>query len=144
MVLGMGILLHVDEQDNRPIYLQIVRQIRDQVGSGTLQPGDELPAIRELADSLGVNLHTVRSAYLRLRDDGIITMRLGRRAKISKPPERTRTSEGKRRDALQQRLDELITDALLEGMATDELRELVDQRLHAVDENSREQHPEGV
>lgn len=131
----MGMLLHVDEQDDRPIYLQIVRQIRDQIGSGTLKPGDELPPIRELADSLAINLHTVRSAYLKLREDGVITMRLGRRAKISKLPERT--SESKRRDALQQRLNELITDALLEGIATDDIRELVDQRLHVVDENSK-------
>jgi GntR family transcriptional regulator len=135
MVVTMGMLLHVDEQDDRPIYLQIVRQIRDQIGSGTLKPGDELPPIRELADSLAINLHTVRSAYLKLREDGVITMRLGRRAKISKLPERT--SESKRRDALQQRLNELITDALLEGIATDDIRELVDQRLHVVDENSK-------
>jgi GntR family transcriptional regulator len=135
MVVAMGMLLHVDEQDDRPIYLQIVRQIRDQIGNGTLKPGDELPPIRELADSLGINLHTVRSAYLKLREDGVITMRLGRRAKISKLPERT--SESKRRDALQQRLNELITDALLEGIATDDIRELVDQRLHVVDENSK-------
>ncbi len=66
-------LLTIDENDNRPIYLQIMAQIREQVGNGTLKAGDELPSVREVADSLNINMHTVRSAYLKLRDQGVIT-----------------------------------------------------------------------
>jgi len=60
--------LSINQHDNRPLYLQIIIQIKEQVGNGTLKPGDELPSVREVADSLGINLHTVRSAYLKLRD----------------------------------------------------------------------------
>ena len=59
--------LSINEDDARPLYLQIVEQIRGQVAGGGLKEGDELPSVRELADSLGINMHTVRSAYLKLR-----------------------------------------------------------------------------
>lgn len=120
-------LLSVNENDNRPIYLQIVYQIKEQVSNGMLHSGDELPSVRELADSLGINMHTVRSAYLKLREQGIITMHLGRRAKIAK-----RTLPFRSPDLtpeLEIRLKELFSDALLSGMSPDELSKLVNQKL---------------
>ena len=77
-------LLTIDKNDARPLYLQIVIQIKEQIRQGTLKPGDELPSVRELAESLGINMHTVRSAYIKLRDQGIINLRLGRRATIAR------------------------------------------------------------
>lgn len=79
-------LLSINEKDSRPIYLQIIGQVKEQVSSGSLHPGDELPSVRELADSLGINMHTVRNAYLKLRDQGIINLRLGRKARIACRP----------------------------------------------------------
>ena len=119
--------LSINEKDARPIYLQIINQVKEQVGNGTLKPGDELPSVRELADSLGINLHTVRSAYLKLRDQGIIELRLGRRAKIARIG---RPSSGK--DAgtqLEQKIRELITDASLMGLSPDEIRDLINRQL---------------
>ena len=55
-------LIYIDEDDSRPIYLQIMFQIKEQIRDGELKPGDELPSVRELADSLGINLHTVHHA----------------------------------------------------------------------------------
>ena len=120
-------LLAIDEKDNRPIYIQIIGQIKEQVGEGTLKPGDELPSVRELADSLGVNMHTVRSAYLKLRDQGIINVRLGRRARIA----RMRKSEpdAELKADIAARFKELITDALLMGMSPDSLQKLVEQQI---------------
>ena len=51
-------LLSINEKDSRPIYLQIIGQIKEQVSNGTLKSGDELPSVRELANSLGINMHT--------------------------------------------------------------------------------------
>ncbi len=118
--------LSINQHDNRPIYLQIINQIKEQVGNSTLKPGDELPSVREVADSLGINLHTVRNAYLKLRDQGIINLHLGRRAKIAKRlPQRHQNLE----TAIQARLKELITDALVQGMQPDDLRKLIDRQL---------------
>ncbi len=120
-------LLSINENGNHPIYLQIISQIKEQVGKGILQPGDELPSVREVADSLGINMHTVRNAYLKLRDQGIINLRLGRRARIvwRQPPVHTTDSEAE----LKVRLKELITDAFLMGLSLDDFHDLVNQQL---------------
>jgi GntR family transcriptional regulator len=127
------VLLSINENDNRPIYLQIITQIKEQVGNGTLQPGEELPSIREVADSLGINMHTVRSAYLKLRDQGIINLRLGRRARIARrrPPAHNVDSEAD----LKIRLKELTTDALLMGLSLDDFRNLINQQLDQLKED---------
>jgi len=125
--------LSIDNKDNRPIYLQIIGQIKEQVGKGTLQPGDELPSVREVAESLGINLHTVRSAYLKLRDQGIINLRLGRKATIARRQTEVRNMYSE--EELVLKLKELITDALLMGISADEFRELTNQQLQQLTEN---------
>lgn len=122
-------LLSIDEKDGRPIYLQIISQIKEQVGKGTLKPGDELPSVRELANSIGINMHTVRNAYLKLRDQGIINLRLGRRAKITamQPPATAAAEAG-----LKARLNELITDALLMGYSPEDFLKLASKQLEEI------------
>lgn len=127
--------LSINEKDERPIYLQLVNQIKEQVSKGTLKPGDELPSVRDAANSLGINLHTVRSAYLRLRDEGLIDLRLGRRAHISKEPG---TAEKRGGESLKLRLRELATDALLKGFAPDDVRGLVNEVLEDIEADRKE------
>jgi len=118
--------LSIDTKSERPIYLQIVLQIKEQVRKGDLKAGDELPSVRELAESLGVNMHTVRFAYLRLRDQGILNLRLGRRAIINKiitPSNKTGVES-----EIQGRLDEITTDALLMGLTSSDLHKLLAQQ----------------
>lgn len=119
--------LSIDEKDFRPLYLQIIVQIKEQIGNGTLRPGDELPSVRELADTMGINLHTVRNAYLKLRDQGIITLRLGRRARIASTIP-TEPPEGLEADIVAP-LREVIADALVKGISPGRFREIVDEQL---------------
>jgi len=131
-------LISIDEQLGNPIYLQIVRQVKEQVQSGVLKSGDELPSVRELAGSLGINLHTVRNAYQKLREWGIVNMRLGRRAKIAKLPGLTSAKEvqinfKKRFEVLVDELKALIIDAYLSGISTDEFRKLVEVELEQIE-----------
>ena len=56
---------------------QLKQQIAWQIASGKLKPGDHLPALRQLAQQLAINLHTVRSAYLMLEMDGLVETRQG-------------------------------------------------------------------
>jgi GntR family transcriptional regulator len=118
--------ISINENDNRPIYVQIINQIKAQVRSGALQPGDELPSVREAADSLRINMHTVRSAYLKLRDQGIIKLHLGRRAIIA---QQLSQRHANLETEIKARLNELITDALLTGIPLDDLRKLINQQL---------------
>lgn len=69
--------LHVSTHDGVPIYRQIVRQITHLVASGRLKPGEELPAIRALAEQLVINPNTVARAYKELEHAGIVVSRMG-------------------------------------------------------------------
>jgi GntR family transcriptional regulator len=120
-------LISINENDSRPIYQQLAGQVREHVSKGILKPGDTLPSVRELSDSLGVNLHTVRRAYLLLRDQGIIDLRLGRKARISRRKLTPLTSDAM--NEIQVRLEELITDALLLGISPEDLANMVDRQL---------------
>lgn len=120
-------LITINERDSRPLYLQITNQVKEQVSNGLLPPGTELPSVRELADSLDINMHTVRSAYLKLRDDGIIRLRLGRRAIINRS--RQPQSDFELAAGIETRLKEVVTDALLTGMAPEDLRKLLTKQL---------------
>jgi GntR family transcriptional regulator len=121
--------LSINEKDSRPIYLQIINQVKEQVGNGALKPGSELPSVRELAQSLGINLHTVRSAYLKLRDQGIIELRLGRKARIAhlQTPLSSRDAAAR----LRQSIKELVTEAQLAGLSRESLHRLIDQQMDA-------------
>jgi GntR family transcriptional regulator len=119
-------LISIDKNDARPLYLQIVIQLKEQIRRGTLKQGDELPSVRELADTLDINMHTVRSAYIKLREQGIINLALGRRATIArmKQPENKRATEAE----ITARLEELTTDALLMGLKTEEIQRILNEQ----------------
>lgn len=70
-------LLHVSTQNDSTLLSQLRQQITWLIAKGQLKPGDQLPSIHHLADHLGINLHTVRSAYKKLEEDGLVQIRQG-------------------------------------------------------------------
>lgn len=133
-------IVSIDEGDSRPIYVQIMAQIKEQIRTGILKPGDELPSVRELAASLGINLHTVHRAYQKLRDQGIIYLRLGQRARIAKPRELPVNQE-EVESLLTGRLNELITEAFHLGLSPKDFRKLVDGLLKEQEEGGKHEAP---
>jgi len=75
--------LSVDTGSATPLFEQLVAGIRAQVIDGSLSQGERLPAARELAESLEVNVHTVLRAYQVLRDEGFLDLRRGRGAVVA-------------------------------------------------------------
>ena len=71
-------VLTISQADARPMYLQIVEQIRHRVAVGDWLPGQEIPSIRALAVDLQVSVITVKRAYLELEHAGVIVQRQGR------------------------------------------------------------------
>jgi DNA-binding LacI/PurR family transcriptional regulator len=70
--------LQIDPNASLPIVAQIQQQITWLLASGTLKAGDRLPPIRELAEQLGVHMHTIRFAYQHLESEGLVSTRRGR------------------------------------------------------------------
>ena len=69
--------VRLDEKDARPLYVQIMDEIRRALVRGTLQPEDALPSVRELAVELVVNPRTVSQAYQELEREGVVYVRRG-------------------------------------------------------------------
>ena len=65
-------LLQIDFKSGKPVYLQLVDQIRYAAASGGLKVGEPLPSIRPLAEELRVNRNTVAKAYAELENQGVI------------------------------------------------------------------------
>lgn len=112
--------IQISASDGVPIYQQIVSQVRYLIAAGRLQPGDELPPIRVLAEQLTVNPNTVARAYLELEHAGIVTKRHGSGTYVSE----TRSSVPQREKIriLSKRVDALLAEA---GQLDVELSELV-------------------
>ncbi len=121
-------LIRIDLHSGVAIYLQIMDRIKHLVATGALQPGDQLPTIRQLSVDLRVDPNTVAHAYRELDREGIISTQQGRGTFISEHPDRARLSQ-MRRD----RLSVIVGDALLEalslGYAEEEIRGTFEARL---------------
>lgn len=70
-------LVNLDPRDARPLYLQIMDEVRRALVVGTLRAEDPLPSVRELASQLGVNPRTVSQAYGELEREGVVYVRRG-------------------------------------------------------------------
>jgi len=70
-------LIKIDQTSGRPVYLQIVDQVKHAVAVGKLAPDSRLPTIRQLAAELVINPNTIAKAYRQLESEGIIASRPG-------------------------------------------------------------------
>jgi GntR family transcriptional regulator len=93
--------LLISQADRRPMYLQIIEQIRRRIAVGDWPPGYELPSIRALAAGVQVSVITVKRAYLELERDGVIVTRQGKGSFVA---ERAGLSTELRRGELDQHL----------------------------------------
>jgi len=69
--------IHINESDQTPIYRQIAEQVKQMVATNKLQPGEHLPTVRQLANSLHINPGTVVRAYLELEQERVVVSRRG-------------------------------------------------------------------
>src|SRR4051812_4856241 len=70
--------VQINFKSGKPVYLQVVDQVKLAAASGTLRPGDTLPGIRPLAESLRVNRNTIAKAYAELESQGVIETSAGK------------------------------------------------------------------
>lgn len=112
-------LFTVDPSSTVGLADQVAGQVRASLAAGRLAPGDRLPAAREVATGLGINMHTVLRAYAALRDEGLIELRRGRGAVV-----RTDLDDlTARRAALRERVGALLAEAAALGLGPDHVIE---------------------
>lgn len=122
--------IHIATIDGVPIYVQIVNQIKYLVASGRLSPGDELPAIRVLAEQLIINPNTVARAYRELELAGIVEKR--RTAGTYVSDQGSPLARRERVKILTQRIDALLAEARQMDFAFEDLVKLLEQRSAAL------------
>jgi GntR family transcriptional regulator len=118
--------IHISPHDGVPIYLQIVNQMKYLVAAGRLAPGEELPAIRVLAERLEVNPNTVARAYRELEIAGVVEKR--RTAGTYVTDGRSPLARRERVKILTERIDALLAEARQLNIATDEVLDLIRRR----------------
>jgi GntR family transcriptional regulator len=77
---------HISQSDKRPMYLQIMEQMKQRIAVGDWAEGQSIPSIRQLAVDLQVSVITVKRAYLELEREGIIVTQQGKGSRVSSSP----------------------------------------------------------
>jgi GntR family transcriptional regulator len=126
--------IHISTHDGVPIYQQVVNQIKYLVSSGRLAAGEELPAIRVLAEQLLINPNTVARAYRELEMAGIVEKR--RTAGTYVSDQGSPLARRERVKILTGRIDALLAEAQHLDVALEDIVKLVQQR-HAAMQSSR-------
>jgi len=117
--------IHIQAQDGVPIYLQVMQQIKYLVASGRLEPGEELPSIRALAEQLLVNPNTIARAYRELEVAGVVEKRRTAGTYVAETGSPLARKE--RLKLLKERIDQLLVEAFQMGFELDEVLKLVGQ-----------------
>src|SRR5262249_18657132 len=123
-------LLRIEASSAIPVYRQIVDQVRYQIASGLLQPGDKLPSVRDLARQLPANQNTLLKAYDQLSQAGLISRRQGDGTYVEDVRTTIRKSERVRQ--LAGILAQAAAQAVQFQIDRDELHDLLDREMDAV------------
>jgi len=118
------VLVSIDTADARPIYVQIMDEIKRAVVVGTVSPHDSLPSVRQLAADLRVNPNTVQQAYRELERAGRVYVRRGQGTFVAESdgePQRSRDRQ-ELSDMVAQRA---LREAYRNGLSGDELVEAI-------------------
>jgi GntR family transcriptional regulator len=109
-----------------PIYRQIIDQVKSAIATGTLDPGDRLPTVRQLSVDLSVNPNTVSRAYNELELTGLVETHMGSGTFIGN--KKVKLDEVERRRMLEQICQEFLSRASSHGFTLDDLVDNLSQR----------------
>ena len=117
-----------------PVYLQLMEQVKHAIDVGALRPGEQLPALRRVAEDLVINPNTVAKAYRELEHDGVIELRQGAGAFVSATASVGRVARVRSaQPVLQAALEQLAAS----GLTPEEMRRLFEAELARLAERPR-------
>lgn len=114
-------ILKIDFDSEEALYVQLCNQIIVGIAADMLHEGDSLPSVRDLAEEIGINMHTVNKAYSVLKQEGFVRLNQRRGAVISLDPEKLRAT-GELRDSLAL----IVARAICRDVGREEIHALVD------------------
>ncbi len=129
--------LNIDPDSSVPIYIQIEDRIHSMIAAGQLQPGEQLPTIRELAADIRVNLNTVARAYIELDREGVISTQRGRGTFVSDVPNK-KQRERKRQKLLQSIVENALEETHHLGYSAEEIKKAFAEQLSKLPEKREE------
>ena len=128
---GLRIMvIEIDFNSDEAIYVQLMNQIIMGIATSRLQEGDPLPSVRQLADTIGINMHTVNKAYSLLRQEGFVTIDRRRGAIIAIDVDKMKALE-----EMKQNLMVALARGYCKNISRAEVHDLIDEIFDEYDEN---------
>lgn len=121
-------LVRIDFGSEEALYMQLYNQIILKIAMADLRQGDVLPSVRDLAEEIGINMHTVNKAYAILRQEGYLTLDRRRGAVIAVNSDKLRAIE-----KLKEEMRISLAKALCRGLSEDEIHAAADEVLQEFD-----------
>ena len=122
--------IEIDFNSDEAIYMQLRNQIILGIATSKIQEGDALPSVRQLADAVGVNMHTVNKAYAVLKQDGFVTINRKKGAVIVIDADRQRAV-----DELRAELKIVLAQASCKSIPRSQVHAIIDEIYDAYDDD---------
>ena len=117
-------VIKIDFQSDEALYTQLMNQIIMGIATSRLQEGDPLPSVRQLADTVGINMHTVNKAYSLLRQEGFVSIDRRKGTVICLDVDKIRAME-----VLKQNLRVALARGCCRNVTREEVHSLIDEIL---------------
>ena len=116
------LIIEIDFNSNEAIYIQLCNQIIMGIATDQLKVGETLPSVRQLADTIGINMHTVNKAYSVLKQEGFLTIDRRKGAVISIDADKMRAL-----DEMKQELLVVLARGCCRNVSREEVHALIDE-----------------
>lgn len=127
----------ISQTDKRPMYLQIMEQIKQRIAVGDWAAGQAIPSIRQLAADIGVSVITVKRSYLELEREGVIVTRQGKGCFVASDSD---VGSRIREQELAQHLEQAVRSAAMMGLSQRSL----EKRIRAIYDRVSDKEKEPV
>ena len=114
-------ILRIDFNSDEALYMQLRNQIIIGIATGRIREGDSLPSVRQLADHVSINMHTVNNAYSVLRQEGFVKLDRRKGAVIALESDKKQVLE-----EMKQEIAVVIAKGICKGIQKEEVHSLVD------------------
>ncbi|MDE6974487.1 MAG: GntR family transcriptional regulator [Lachnospiraceae bacterium] len=115
-------IIEIDFNSQEALYLQLRNQIVLGIATAKFQEGDALPSVRQLADDIGINMHTVNKAYTVLKQEGFVKVDRRKGAVIALDIDKLRTLE-----EMDEELRVILAKAICKGISRDEVHRMIEE-----------------